>query len=1072
MSESRRGPLAWFAGNHVATNLLMFFLLGAGALSLLSVTIEVFPEIDTDTITITVPYRGSTPAEAEEGVCVRVEEAIASIEGIERIRSIAQEGAGVVIAELEENADDREVLDDIKAAVDRIETFPAETEKPIVSESDNRREVLTIVIHGQASERTLKALAEQARDELTALREISQVEVAGVRNYEISIEVSEASLRRYELSFSQVADAVRRSSLDLPAGGVKTEGGEILLRTKGQLYRGREFEEIVVLTRPDGTRLRLAELARVVDGFEDTETSSTFDGSPAALVKVYRVGEEGALQVARAAKEYVDGLSARLPAGVSADTWDDNSIILKQRMSLLLRNARLGLILVFACLTLFLNLRLAFWTTMGIPISFLGGLWLVPQFDVTINMVSLFAFIVVLGIVVDDAIVVGENIYELLQRGVRPLDAAIRGVREMAMPVTFAIVTTVAAFAPLLFVEGNMGKIMRQIPIVVIAVLVMSLVEALLILPAHLAGENSFFGRFVRPFTSRLEAVQKLVQNGLERVIQGPYSKTLELALEWRYATVAIALSALFLMGGLVAGGFIKFSFMPKVDADTMTAFLTMPQGTPAARTKSLLAQIEKAVFEVGREFDADKEDEDPPIIRHVSSTVGEQPTQGGHGPLAQQGPGGDNSHLGEVNVELLGGDERDASSAAMLNRWREIVGEVPGAVSLSFRSNLFAIGDAISVQLAHRDFDTLLAAVSRLQEILAGYPGVKDLGDSFLPGKKELNLQLTPQGRALGLTLSDLARQVRAGFYGEEVQRIQRGRDDIRVMVRYPEEQRASLGDIDDMRVRLAGGVEVPFTTLAEVKEGRGYSVIDRTDRQRVVTVTGDIDEALANANEINRDLRQDVLPRLARDFPGLNYDFEGEQREQGESMRSLGINFVVAQFAIFALLAIPFRSYSQPLIIMSAIPFGLIGAILGHVVMGINLTILSMFGMVALTGVVVNDSLIMIDLVNRRRAAGVSVDRAIRESGKRRFRPIMLTTATTFLGLSPMILETSMQAKFLVPMAVSLGFGIVFATAITLILIPTLYRILEDLKARMGVGVEEAGLGTQPGAAPHVGS
>jgi multidrug efflux pump subunit AcrB len=1057
MSESRKGPLAWFAGNHVASNLLMLFLLVAGGLSLLSVTIEVFPEIDTDTVTITVPYLGATPAEAEEGVCVRVEEAIASIEGIERIRSTAQEGAGVVIAELEENADDRKVLDDIKAAVDRIETFPAETEKPIVSESDNRREVVTVVIHGRASERTLKTLAERARDELTALDAISQVEIAGVRDYEISIEVSEESLRRHGLTFSQVADAVRRSSLDLPAGGVKTEGGEVLLRTKGQLYRGREFEEIVVLTRPDGTLLRLGEVARVVDGFEDSETSSSFDGSPAALVKVYRVGDEGALEVAEAAKSYVRELEERLPEGVSADTWDDNSVILKQRMSLLLRNARLGLILVFASLALFLNFRLAFWTTMGIPISFLGGLWLVPQFDVTINMISLFAFIVVLGIVVDDAIVVGENIYELLQRGMRPLDAAIRGVREMAMPVTFAIITTVAAFAPLLFVEGNMGKIMRQIPIVVIAVLLMSLVEALLILPAHLAGENAFLGRVVRPLLRRFEAVQGKVQKGLDWVIRVPYHRTLELALEWRYATVSIAVSMLLVIGGLVAGGFIKFSFMPKVDADTMTAFLIMPRGTPAARTEALLSRMEEAVFEVGREFDAGRQEGEPSNIRHVSATVGEQPTQGGHGPLAQTGPGGDNSHLGEVNVELLGGDEREVSSAAMLNRWREIVGEVPGAVSVTFRSNLFVIGDAISVQLAHRDFDTLLAAVDSLKGALAEYPGVEDIGDSFLPGKKELKLRLTPEGRALGVTLSDLARQVRAGFYGEEVQRIQRGRDDIRVMVRYPEEQRRSLGDVDEMRVRLEGGVEVPFTTLAEIEEGRGYAEINRTDRRRVVTVTADVEEEQANANEINRDLRESVLPRLVRDFPGLSFDFEGEQREQSESMRSLGMNFLIAQLAIFALLAIPFRSYAQPLIIMSAIPFGLIGAVLGHVVMGLNLTMLSMFGMVALTGVVVNDSLIMIDQINRRRAEGVDLNQAIRESGMRRFRPILLTTATTFLGLSPMILETSMQARFLVPMAVSLGFGIVFATAITLILIPTLYRILEDLKARAGVGAED---------------
>jgi len=424
---------------------------------------------------------------------------------------------------------------------------------------------------------------------------------------------------------------------------------------------------------------------------------------------------------------------------------------------------------------------------------------------------------------------------------------------------------------------------------------------------------------------------------------------------------------------------------------------------------------------------------------------------------MGSRGVGGDDSHLGEVNVELLGSEFRRVSSAQLLNRWRELVGEVPGAVSLTFQASLFSSGDPISVQLAHRDFSTLLNAVERLKEIVAEYPGTKDIADSFLPGKKELKLTLTPEGRTLGLTLSDLARQVRAGFYGEEVQRIQRGRDDIRVMVRYPEAERNSLGDIERMRVRLPNGSEVPFATVARVEEGRGFAVIDRTDRRRVVTVSADVDEAQANANEINADLRRTVLPRLARDFPGLTFDFEGEQREQQESLNSLKVNFIVAQLGIFALLAIPFRSYSQPLIIMSAIPFGLIGAVMGHVLMGLDLTLLSMFGMVALTGVVVNDSLIMVDLINRERGEGISIDKAIRDSGMRRFRPILLTTATTFLGLSPMIFETSMQAKFLIPMAASLGYGIVFATAITLILVPTLYRILEDAKAWLGVAAEE---------------
>jgi multidrug efflux pump subunit AcrB len=1048
VKDSRKGPLAWFAANHVAANVLMAFILISGALSLARVVVEIFPEMDTDLVTINVPYRGASPAEAEEGVCVRVEEAIASIEGIKRIRSVAQENMGMVTVELEEDADDRKVLDDIKAAVDRIETFPVETEKPVVAEGDNRIRVITVVLHGHASEKTLKALAERVCDDLTAQKGVSQVEVAGVRNYEISIEVSEEALRRYGLSFEHVANAVGASSLDLPGGAVKTRGGEILLRTKGQLYRGVEFEDIIVVTQSDGTRVRLSDVATVIDGFEDTDTATSFDGKRAALIQVYRVGSEGALEVAEVTKEYLQLLERDLPAGVFVDTWDDDSIILKQRI---------GLILVFACLTLFLNTRLAFWTTMGIPISFLGGFWLVPMADVTINMISLFAFIVVLGIVVDDAIVVGENVFNYLEKGMKPLDAAIRGVREMAVPVTFAIITTVAAFAPLLFVAGRMGKIMKQIPIVVIAVLLMSLVEALLILPAHLSGDGRWFNRIWGRFLGPLERVQARVQKGLQWVIQRPYRQSLNFALEWRYLTVAVAVVFLFLSASLVAGGFLKFSLMPKVDADNMVALLTMPQGTPVEQTEAVLARVGEGAVQLAQEYDKENAEGDPSVVKHISSTVGQHPTGGGHGPMASRPTTENSAHLGEVNVELLGAEDRSVSSAELVARWREIVGEVPGAVSLTFQSNLFSAGEAISVQLAHHDFDTLLLTVDRLKGIIAEYPGVKDVADSFLPGKKELKLSLTPEGRAAGLTLADLARQVRAGFYGQEVQRIQRGRDDIRVMVRYPEEERRSLGDIDEMRVRLPNGSEVPFTTVAEMEEGRGYAVINRTDRRRVVTVTADVDEDVANANEINADLRSAVLPALASEFPGLTFDFEGEQREQQESLGSLRVNFLVAQLAIFAILAIPFRSYSQPLIIMSAIPFGLVGAVFGHLLMGLDLTMLSMFGMVALTGVVVNDSLILVDLVNRMRAEGATVDQAIRESGERRFRPIMLTTATTFLGLSPMIFETSMQAKFLIPMAVSLGYGIVFATAITLILVPALYRILEDLKAAFGAATED---------------
>lgn len=1077
---SKKGPLAFFAGHHVAANLLMLFILASGALSLLRITVEVFPEFTIDTIQVRVPYRGASPAEVEDGVVLRVEEAIAAIEGVERIRSQASEGFGLVMAELEEGADNQEVLDDVKAAVDRIETFPEETEEPVISEISNRRQVMSVVLYGEVDAKTLARLARRVRDDLTGMEDISQAEIKGLPPYEISIEVSEDDLRRHGLTFSFVADVVRASSLDLPGGSVKSEGGEILLRTQAQRYVGREFEEIVLWTQPDGTRILLGDVATVVDGFEDEPISTRFDGRPAAMVQVYRIGEEDAISVTDAVHEYVE--VADLPAGVELATWQDTSVILRQRIGLLLENARLGLLLVFVSLALFLDLRLAFWTTMGIPISFLGGLWLLPYFDVTINMVSLFAFIVSLGIVVDDAIVVGENVYSHLQRGTKPLEAAIVGVREMAVPVTFAILTSVAAFLPLVVVEGTMGKVMRSIPVVVILVLLMSLLEGLLILPAHLSatsgsGVFGWLGRRTRPVLRRVEAVQGAFAGGLRRFVRGPYARTLDAALRWRYLTLALAVASLLLTAGLVTGGFIKFRLMPEVDAENVAAYLKMPQGTPVEETTAVARRIEDAARRAAAELESRRGPEGgrpeapaEPLIRHLATTLGEQPTAGGGGPASTGSTAGRGSHLAEINVELLSSEVRDVSADAMKSRWRELVGEVPGATALTYTSSIFSAGDAVSVQLAHRDFDRLLAAAERLKEIVGEYPGTFEIADSFVPGKKELELELTEEGRALGLTLGMLARQVRQGFFGEEAQRIQRGRDDVRVMVRYPESQRRDVGDLESARIRLADGTEVPFVTVARTREGRGYAVIDRVDRRRVVTVTADVDERVANANEINEALGSGPLPELVRDFPGLSWEFAGEQEEQMESLGSLRDNFAVALLAIFALLAIPFRSYSQPLIVMTAIPFGFVGAVWGHLLMGMNLSMLSFFGMVALTGVVVNDSLIMVDLINRERRAGVPLAVAIRDSGRRRFRPILLTTVTTFMGLSPMILETSMQAQFLVPMAISLGFGVVFATAVTLILVPTIYRILEDVHRLFGVhgvrGEEDSAKRRGPGA------
>jgi multidrug efflux pump subunit AcrB len=1044
--EEKKGILAWFAMNHVAANLLMLLIMVAGLIAIFSAKLEVFPEFSLDMINIVVSYLGASPEDVEEGVSLRVEEAIAAVDGIKRMTSTAIEGAGSTLVEVDEHSNTTDVLDDVKAEIDTIITFPEETEKPTIAELKTTHKVISVVIYGDVSEKTLRMLADQVRDDLTALGNISQVSIAGVRPYEISIEVSEENLRRYNLSFDQVSRVVRNSSLDIPAGSVKTAGGEILVRTKGQKYYGPEFEKIIVLTRNDGTQVRLGDIATIRDAFEDVDLYAKFDGKRAALIQVSRVGEQGALDIARTVKRYVADKRAQLPRGVSIALWEDDTEYLKARMNLLLRNGFMGLVLVFLCLMLFLNMRLAFWTTMGIPISFLGAFWLLPLFDVSINMMSLFAFIMCLGLVVDDAIVVGENIFACRQQGMDRITAAITGVKEMVMPVTLAVLTTMIAFVPLAYTSGIMGKILRVLPIVVISVLGISLIEALLILPAHLSSKRSWNKFILVRLTDKINSVTHKV---LSRFVNGPFSRIVEKAVRWRYVTLSIGIMIFLSIIGLIGGGYIKFVFFDPVEADNMIALLTMPLGTPVEQTREVIEGIERAAFQTIEEFDSKRPDK-PSLLKHVSTTVGAQPSLARGGPMAIDLSVGGQSHLAEVNVELLGAEKRDVSSVVVKNRWRELVGEIPGVSSLTYMAEFMSTGNPIEVELSHRDYGVLLDASDRLKSILRNYAGVSDIADDFEPGKTEMKLKLKETGRTLGLTLSDLARQVRQGFYGDEAQRIQRGRDDIRVMVRYPESQRRSLADVENMRIRLLDGTQIPFKTVAEVQYGRGYSTIRRVDRRRVVSVSADVDEAVTNATKINEELQASVLPNLMRQFSGLKYRFAGEQREINESLSTLIPNYGIAMLAIYALLAVLFRSYLQPVIVMSAIPFGLVGATIGHLLMGFNFSILSLFGIVALSGVVVNDSLIMIDLINRERSEGIELAQIIRDCATRRFRPIMLTTLTTFCGLLPMIAEKSLQSRFLVPMAISLAFGVAFATCITLILVPSLYVILEDIRAR----------------------
>ena len=1025
----------WFAKNPVAANLLMIFLIVSGLFATASIKQEVFPEFSLDMVSIEVPYLGAAPEEVESAVAVRVEEAIQGLDGIKQITSTSSEGMASVSVELELGADPRKVVDDIKTNVDAITTFPIEAEKPIIRELTTRRQVVDVAVSGATDELTLKRVAERVRDELAALPEITQVEVIGARPYEIAIEVSEVALRRHGLQFDDVAAAVRRSSLDLPGGSVRADGGEILLRTIGQAYRGEEYEDLTLLTGPDGTRLRLADVASVIDGFAETDQSARFDVNPAVVVSVFRTGAQGAIDVAAAVQDYVDNAQASLPEGLELTVWQDQAKMLENRLSLLVSNGLTGFVLVFISLALFLDLRLAFWTSLGIPVSFLGALWLMPLADVSINVMSLFAFILVLGIVVDDAIVVSENIHTHQERHSQGLRGAIEGAREISTPIIFAVLTSIAAFLPMMFVPGPMGKIFLVIPLIVIPCLFFSLVESLAILPSHLSHLSPPKRR------GPWQRFQGLFTSGLAWVIQQLYRPALEVAIRWRYLTVSVGSAMLIVTVGMILGGYITFVFFPSIEADFMSASVTLPQGSTAEATSQAVARIEAGAERLRREVLAETGQD---MFTHAFAAVGSQPSRG-RGPMGSVGEASA-ANVGEVTIELMPAEERSLTSEALGNRWRELTGLIPEAVEVSFSATIMNPGEDVNVQLVGPDINVLREAAAAIRRRLAEFTGVYEISDSFRDGKREMRLGIQPSAETLGLTLQDLGRQVRQAFYGEEAQRIQRGRDDIRVMVRYPEDERRSLGNLEGMRIRVPGGGEVPFRDVALVESGRGFSSIRRVDRNRAVSVTAAIDSSVTTSGAVTAALQQTILPDVLPAFAGVTYSFEGIQAEQADSVGGLVRGFVVAVLMIFALLAIPLRSYVQPIIIMSAIPFGLVGAIWGHIVMGLDVTLFSMFGLVALTGVVVNDSLVMVDFINRKRAQHTDLQSAVREAGIARFRPILLTSLTTFAGLAPLMANKSFEAAFLVPMAVSLAFGVLFATFITLALVPIAYLILDD--------------------------
>ena len=944
----------------------------------------------------------------------------------------------------------------------------------------NRREVIQVAIHGPASEAALRELGESLRDRILQNEEVTQVELGGIRAREISVSIPDATLRRHGLTLGYVAQKIRQNAVQLPAGVVKTRGGEVLLRTDERRERGDEFEDIPVIESPDGTTLRLGEIAEVNDGFAESDEDARFNGRPSVIVKAFRVGSQTPLTVAKVVREELAKFSETLAPGLKVDVVQDQSLIYKDRMELLTRNAFWGLVLVLVVLGLFLKPGLAFWVTLGIPISFMGAILLMPLFEVSMNMISMFAFIVTLGIVVDDAIVVGENVYARRRSGAPYAVAAIAGAREVAMPVTFSILTTVVAFTPMLFVPGFSGKLFGVIPVIVISVLLLSLVESLFILPAHLAHQSEgprrgllgFLGKLLAlikiplgPLLWVLVTVQEAVSGGLERFIRGPYRRVLEATLRARYLTTAVGLAALIVTIGYVAGGHIDFSFMPRIESDRIIAKALLPYGSPVERTEAvqarLIAAAQGSLAELGG---GDKVD------RGVYSQLGKGIAGGGPAGMVRDKPGG---HLTTVQVRLVPSKSRTFSAQEFATRWRESVGEVAGVELLTFKATMGGgAGSPIDVQLSHRDVKVLQRASERVAKALGTYSGVTDLDTGFSAGKPQLDFELTQEARSLGLTTQDVARQVRNAFFGAQALRQQRGRDEVRVYVRRPLEERQSEHDVESLLIRTPEGGEIPLGVAARVKRGRADMEINRTDGRRRINVTADVNEKVANAGKILASLKRETLPALQAEFPGLSWSLEGEQRSQADTLRALGTGYLVAMMVILALLAVPFRSYIfQPLIVMAAIPFGLVGAVVGHILMGFELSIISMMGIVALSGVVVNDSLVLIVAANRERQEGRSAFVAIASASVRRFRPILLTSLTTFFGLLPMIFETSVQARFLVPMAVSLGYGVLFVTFIVLGLVPSFYLVVEDIRRLIGLKNEgEEVPGAEEGEGPDL--
>jgi len=1014
-----KGLIGWFAANHVAANLMMIFIIAAGLYTVLSIKKESFPPFNFDMITVSVPYPGAGPEEVEEGIVVKIEEAIEDIEGIREYRGVAYEGTGQVNIEVRNGFEIGDVTDEVKLAVDGINTFPLDAERPIIGKQEFTKGALVVQLSGDLGEATMKSLSEDIREEILALSEVSSVELWGSRPYEISIEIPEHTLREYGMTLAQVAEVIRRWSVDLPGGSIRTESGDIRLRALGQAYRGDEFERIVLLTNPDGTRVRLGDIATINDGFAEVESFAFFDGRPSLGIGVNSTEKENEIEISRAVRAYVDERNQTLPEGVQLTVWADTTYYLEGRMDMLLGNMAMGGILVFIILGLFLHVKLAAWVIVGLPVAFLGAMMMLPFVGVTINIMSLFAFIVVLGIVVDDAIIIAEAAYTETEKHGYTLPNIVTGAQRVAVPATFGVLTTIMAFAPQLFVTGPTQNINAAMGWVVIFCLIFSLVESKLILPSHLA--------LMKSSHTKKAGISDWVDKNLKRFINQVYEPLLARAIEYRYATLALFFSLIIVSSGLLAGGFVRFVFFPEMENDYVMGSIELQEGVPETAAVNIVKRMDEALREVNVDLKT-QYNEDRDIIEHAFAYVY-------------------NGTRGRLQVELVK-EDRPVSPKEIENRWRDKVGEVAGTKELRFSSSRnMGGGQPIALKFQGRNYDLTEQASAEMVEYLRGIEGLYEVEMTANSGPEEIKLKIKPEAEALGITLVDLGRQVRESFYGAEAQRVQRGDSDLRVMVRYPKSERRSVGNLESMWIRLPDGRELPFSAVAEFEMQPGFSAIRRLDGNRTVTVSANADLSVVEPARVVDDLMESHIPQLLQSYPGVTVDLDGSSMEERIGITEAWYAFVAALFGIYVLMAIPLRSYLQPLIIMSVIPFGIVGAVVGHWVLGIAVSSLSLIGIIALSGVVVNDSLILVDHVNRRVAEGMDAVTAAIDGGKARFRAILLTSLTTFFGLLPILSETSMQAQMVIPMAASLAFGILFATVITLILMPCLYKILSDI-------------------------